>query len=549
MKIKLFIIVLIMSFIYTIPAKATQLPKEMKDYLLSQKKVPTIRFDSIVVYNNDVMYLPILPAYPEKVDKLEIVKTYPKNQGMDSLPDLVLFNNNYSMLKIIRKDSNTLTVKNIPDLPTEVKTGTIPQDIMVPRGLVLPENLAGILGDVQIPLIGSAKSATFVTTRKSAPLPSGKRIVDTKKYNVPPSLKNKLFFVNNFQTEYLQVFSSTVSEPLYSLKTSGVMKDVKPVLDGKFLLAATKDKKNIDVVDIDNEYVAKHIDLTALPSEIAVDDKNGKAYVASISDESLFVIDLETMTMKEKIQLIGAPQRLSISDDGKKIAYLDLKTSNIYVLDIENEYANKLLTNYPNTTKLILENNVLYLISRTTPKLRIVSFDLLQDNVVTKTKKDKKKEKQKKEEDKEADAEIATSDIYNSLEFDDVPSDDEKEELKGDQLLQNVQTYSTSIKDINIGKKPVDMYKYNGNIFVLCAGDNTVYRYNIESGSLKNDKLPVDGFSKAFSPIPNSNLAVITNMADLKYVVYDMDREKSIETMPISEYINTIIILERKDGQ
>ena len=549
MKIKLSILALIVAFIFAVPVEATQLPKEMKEYLLSQKKVPTIRFDSIIVYSNDVMYLPVLPAYPEKVDKVKIVKTYPNNQSMDSLPDVVVFNNNYSLLKIIRKDANTLTVRNIPELPTEVKTGTIPQDIMVPRGLVLPENLAGILGDVQIPLVGSAKTATFVSTRKTAPLPSGKRVVDNKKYNVPSSLKNKLFFVNNFQTEFLQVFSSTVTEPLYSLKTSGVMKDVKPVLNGKFLLAATKDKKNIDVIDITNEYVAKHIDLTALPSEIAVDDARGKAYVASVSDESLFVIDLATMTMKEKIQLIGAPQRLSISDDGKKIAYLDLKTSNIYVLDLENDYANKLITNYPNTTKLILENNILYLISRTTPKLRIVTFDLLQDNEKTKIKKDKKKEKQKKEEDKAADAEIATNDIYSMIEFDDSLTEDEKEELVGDQLLQSAKTYSTSIKDINIGKKPVDMYEKNGNIYVLCAGDNTVYRYNIASGDLKSDKLPVDGFSKAFSPVPNSNLAVITNMADLKYVVYDMDKEKSVQTLPISEYINTIIILERKDGQ
>lgn len=548
MKIKLLILSVIMLFVGTIQAEATQLPKEIKTYLLAQKKVPTVRFDGIIVYNSDTMYIPVFPAYPEKVDELKIVKTYPKKQSMDALPDLVVFNNNYSLLKIIRTDSNTLTVRNIPDLPVEVKTGTLPQDIMVPRGLVLPETYAGILGDVQIPLVGSAKSATFVTARKTAPLPSGKRIADTKKYNVPNSLKDKLFFVNNFQTEYLQVFSSTVSEPLYSLKTSGVMKDVKPVLNGKFLLAATKDKKNIDVIDVENEYVAKHIDLTALPSEIAVDDKRGKAYVTSISDESLFVIDLTSMTMKEKIQLVGAPQHLAISDDGNQIAYLDLKTSNIYILDLENDYANKLITNYPNTTKLILENNVLYLISRTTPKLRVVSFDLLQDTKITKTKKDKKREKQKKEEDKKDDAEISTSDIYTSFDVDDGSDEDGQNEKEGE-LLPNVKTYSTSIKDVNIGKKPLDMYEYNDNIFVLCAGDNTVYIYNLASGNVKSDKLPVDGFSKAFSPVPNSNLAVITNMADLKYIVYDMEKEKSIQTLPISEYINTIIILERNHGQ
>ncbi len=272
MKIKSFIITFIILALSALNANAVQLPKDLKEFLQNQKKVPTVRYDGVIIYNNDVMYIPVLPAYPQQPETIKIVRTYPQNQSMDALPDMVLFNNNIALLKVIRTGSDILTIRSIPDLPVEVKTGSIPQDLVVPRGLILPEMYAGILGDVQIPLLGSAKSAAFVTNRKSAPLPSGKRVVDTKKFNVPFELKNKLFFVNNFQTEYLEVFSSTVSEPLYSLKTSGVMKDVKPVLNGKFLLAATKDKKNIDVIDVENEYVAKHIDLSANPSEIAVDD-------------------------------------------------------------------------------------------------------------------------------------------------------------------------------------------------------------------------------------------------------------------------------------
>ncbi len=543
MKIKSFIISLIILLFGTMQAEAAQLPKEVKDFLLSQKKVPSVRVDGIAVYNNDVMYLPVYPAYSEKVDTLKIVKTYPANQTMDSLPDMVLFNNNISLLKVYRVDSNTLTVRNIPDLPVELKTGSLPQDIMVPRGLVLPENLAGILGDVQIPLVGSAKTSTFVSTKKRAPLPTGKRIADTSQYkNINAGMKNKLFFVNNFQTEYLQVYSSTVSEPLYSLKTSGVMKDVKPALNGKYLLAATKGKKNIDVIDIENEYVSKNIDLTAVPSEIVVDDLRGKAYVASIEDESLFVIDLASMSIKEKIQLVGAPQKLSVSSDGNKIAYSDLKTSNIYILDLENEYENKLITNYPNVSKLILDGNVIFLIARTAPALRIVSFDILQDNEVTKTKKDKKRKNQEKESAKNQRTDESTSDIYYSFDFDDMEDD-----VKEGELLANAKTYSTSIKDVAVGAKPVDMVLYNNSVYVLCAGNNTVYHYNKSENSVSNVKLPVDGFSKAFTPVPNSNLAVVTNMSDLKYVVFDMEKEKALQTLPINDYINTINILERNN--
>ena len=91
----------------------------------------------------------------------------------------------------------------------------------------------------------------------------------------------------------------------------------------------------------------------------------------------------------------------------------------------------------------------------------------------------------------------------------------------------------------------IDIFERNNNIYVLCAGDNTVYTYNVSNDNLKVNKLPVDGFSKSFAPVPNSNLAVITNMMDLKYVVYDMEKDAPVQTLPINEHINMITILDR----
>lgn len=539
MKIKSIIIILLMLLFTSVQADATPLPKEVKDFLVVQKKIPKIRFDGIVVYNDNVMYIPVFPAYPESVETLQIKETYPKNLTMDQLPDMVVFNNNLGLLKIVRVNANVLTVRDIPEWPVEIKTGLLPQDIMVPRGLVLPESLVTIIGDVQIPLIGSAKSSGFITNRKSAPLPSGERVADTKRVAVPKSLNNKLFFVNNFQTEYLQVFSPSVSEPLYSLKTSGIMKDIKPIENSNLLLAATANKKNIDVIDVNNEYVAKRIDLTALPTEIAVDENNKKAYIASIKDESLSVVDLDSMTVKEKIQLVGSPQRLSISDDGTQIAYEDMKTSAIYVLDIENGYENKLITTYPNTSKLILKNNVIYAIARTQPKLRIIDFDLIQDNKISKTKKQKAKEQEQKKYEEENIEEMTDSIALIEEEDTDVV----------EELIGNTKMYVTSISDLAIGKKPVDMYFRDGKIYILCAGDNSVYVYDTVLGELRNSSLGVSGFAKSFTPVPGSNLAVVTNMGDLKYVVYDMDKEKPLQVQPVNDYINMITILERNNEQ
>ena len=537
MKIKLLIISIFILIANALTVNASELPKEIKDYLFEQKVVPTVRFDSLVIYNKKTMYLPVYPAYPQEVEEISIAKSFPENSTMDKLPDWVVFNNNFALIKLVKTGDDVLTVRNVEEWPYEIKSGLIPQDIMVPKGLVLPDTLAGIIGDVHIPLMGSAKASAF-RTKKNLPLPNGERALTYKTENVPADLKNKMFYVNNFQKEYLQIFSSTIAEPLYSLKTSGVVKDIKPAKNGQLLLAATKDKKNIDVIDVKNECIIKYIDLASLPSEIVVDDANKKAYVASIEDESLSIIDLETMTMKEKIQLIGAPQRLTLNEKGTLLAYTDMKTSNIFILSLNENYENKLVTNYPNTTKIILDDEVMYLIARTQPQIRVVNFDLNQNNKITKSKKQKKKEELDKQEAEKS------NDTFSS----DVVSDFSEMTTKtaDEDLIKDTMTYSTSIKDIEAGIKPIDMYKRGDTIFLLCAGDNIIFTFDTKTNELQGENLMVDGFPKAFTPVPNSNLAIITNMSDLKYVVYDMDKQQAIQTLPINDYINMITVLERK---
>ena len=121
MKIKAIIISLLILFTGAIQAYAGQLPRDMKNYLLQQKHIPSVRYDGIVVYSKDLMYLPVLPAYPQKVDNIQITRTIPANQSMDSFPDVVVFNNNYTLLKMYRTGEDSLTVKYIPELPEVVK--------------------------------------------------------------------------------------------------------------------------------------------------------------------------------------------------------------------------------------------------------------------------------------------------------------------------------------------------------------------------------------------------------------------------------------------
>ncbi len=536
MRLKSFITIISMSIMLMSSAFATQLPKEVKDFVINQKDVPSVRFDGLINYSDGTIYIPVIPVDVEQVNKLEIKSTYPKNTPFAKKPDIVIFNNNYSLLKVAKNKDGFLTVAKIDDVPFELRTGLIPQDMLVPSGLVFPANLRCVLGNVQIPVLNEY-SVAEAERKAGVPLPTGKK-VNNKKVNVNSEIKNKLFFVNNFQSPYLMVFSPNVSEPLFELKTSDVIKDVKPAMGGKYVLVASANLKNVDVIDVKNEYVARKIDLTDVPSEIVVDDIHAKAYVASLKSNVISVIDMNTMTMKEKIQLIGAPQKMVLTEDGQNLIYVDKISSAIYIMGLtDGNYQNRYIANIPNLTKMLVKDNVIYLISRTQPEVVAITYDLNSNYDVVKTKAQKKAEKEAAKQAEKDNEEV------NGL----VSGFDPDVASKRAQfdLSEKPVSYATSTVTLPTGNKPIDMVLYNGKLFVLSAEKNAIYTYKISpslqaAGTISTQ---LSGFSTNISQA--GGIALVMNMTDHHYSVVDLNKEKVINVIPINKAVNSVTVTER----
>lgn len=537
MRFKSLVFVFFMTIMLSLSAFATQLPKEIRDFVVTQPEVPSIRFDGLINYSDGTIYLPVIPSNKVSVDKLEIKATYPKNTPFSKKPDVVIFNNNYSLLKIVKNKDGMLTVPQISEVPIELRTGLIPQDILVPSGLVFPANLRCVLGNVQIPVLNEY-SVAEAENRAAIPLPTGKKIA-VKKTNVSNEIKNKLFFVNNYQSPYLMVFSPNVSEPLFELKTTGVIKDVKPALGGKYMLVASAALKNIDVIDVKNEYVAKKIDLTDIPTEIAVDDVHHKAYVACGHSNVLSVVDLDTMTMKEKVQLIGSPQKMVLTPDGQHLIYADKMNSSIYIMALDGNYENKFIANIPNLTKMLVKDNVIYIISRTQPEIVAITYDVSAHYEVVKSKAQKKAEKEAAKLEQKQKEE--TEDIVSGFD-----PDIESRQAQFD-LSDTPVSYATSTVSLPTGNKPIDMLIHANKLYVLSAETNTVYTYSISPSLQAIGTIPtqLNGFSTSITKAGNTGIAIIMNMTDHRYSVMDLDKEKVIQLVPINKPVNSVTVTER----
>ena len=97
---------------------------------------------------------------------------------------MVILNNNYSLLKVINTNGKK-TVINMLNSPDEIQSGLLPQDILLPKGLVIPETLKGIIGNIDVSVVQDTGLKINNSRNKG------------KKYTIPiAQLNNKTFYIS-----------------------------------------------------------------------------------------------------------------------------------------------------------------------------------------------------------------------------------------------------------------------------------------------------------------------------------------------------------------
>lgn len=522
-------------------AEAVMLPHSMRVYLFNNVAGTSVRFDGLVNLPNGTMYVPIIPAIEKKVDKLEVVYTYPAGKNICNEPEIVVFNNNYALLKII-KDGKKCTLTKYSELPDVVKTGVLPQDLLVPNGFYVYENMRGLLGNLEIPVVETKMEATANVEKPQPKVAQSKspakKVVKNRKRVLktvmPHELDNKMYLITNFDSNYLKVFLPGRPEPIYGLKLKGILKDVAVTPDKKYLLAAVFGKNQLDVADVRNEQIAKSIDLNAQPSEIVTDNLNNKAYVLSYEGKSIYAINLDTMSITEKVSLDASPYRMTLAPNGTELAYADRNSDMVYVLKIDEEYKNIPVTKCQNIAKMVFDdNNHLYILSRTKNELLVNQYNLDKPYVTGEEDEDQGVVLQKKLAANTRKLLGGVAVLQQNAESTD---------------SQEIEPETATVKEISLktGAKPTEMLLYKDKLLVLCSGENAVSV--LDTGSLKyteDIKLPFKGFPRKITQIDNSNLALITDADSKKYAILNMDTNKIVGVYPIDIPVHSITIIDK----
>ena len=365
----------VMALVYcfsAIGAYATKLPPYIVHSIKADLPKASIRFDGLVTLPDGTVYLPVLPSNPKKNPTGKVVTTYPANKKLSQLPEVVVFDSNFALLKVIKNAKGQITVTDTKNIPFIVKTGLFPQDMLVPPGLIIPEDMKIMMGDLVINVADSRindilKETTIVDKTNTQ---------KTTKIIPVAEMNDKTLLVTTLDSKMVNVIPSDSLVPKYTLRMENLPKFVQPVGHDKYLLVAAAGKTYVEVADIDQEVIAKKIDLSYQPAEIVVTQDKSRAYIAVLDSQAIFVIDLKNMALLEKIKVKGYPKNIALSDDESALVYSDRNNGDIYTLALDESYLNKYVFNASNVSKLALRGNNVYLLSRTTNELQVVDNDL-----------------------------------------------------------------------------------------------------------------------------------------------------------------------------
>lgn len=351
---------------------AAKIPDEVKAYIKEEIPQADIRFDGVITFPSNTIYLPLYPSLFSDIKTLKIKETYPANKTLKQEPDIIIFNNDFVMMKVLSDGQGHRTVLHQTKPPLQVRTGLLPQDMLVPSGLIIPENIKGIIGNLKI----DTKNEDIIKVEnKDAYEDFLTKTEPASPQAVVSQLKNKILYVTTNYSKNIQVIEPGKASPEYSLSQKSIPVDVKAVDNGRFLLVSTYERPFLDVISVADSRFIKQISLSSNPEQILLDEENNKAYVTSPTASTIFVIDLNSMSLVQKIKVNGYCEHLLLADN--KLFYADKLRNEIWAIDLAKDYELKDIGIFPNTSSIAFADNKIFLTSRTKSRVAVIDYDTL----------------------------------------------------------------------------------------------------------------------------------------------------------------------------
>ncbi len=376
---------ILLTFCLILGADASKLPDDVWKYIKTSLPEANQRFDSVITLKNGVMYIPLYPPTSVDVQEIQIEYTYPKGVTLRQKPEVVLFNNGYSLLKVFKDESGNYSLTKQDNLPIKVRLGLMPQDMLTPIGLKMPESLKLTLGNLLIPSKDEASLTRLDDQGKNTNSSEDKR----NEFIGGSEFVGKKTFINPKNSKFLEVYENSSNNPLYELKLSSMPQKIITNSTGNIALVVYWGTKDLDIIDLKDENVIAKIEISHKPSDAVLNKKENVVYVASSDGHEIFIVDLKSAQLAKVVKLDQKPSKLSYCELDNTISFYDEYLSRVFnLVKSTDEYVVHPVGEVKNLSKILSDVANIYAISRTESEIKV--FDKVQAKLINAIETDKK---------------------------------------------------------------------------------------------------------------------------------------------------------------
>lgn len=98
-----------------------------------------------------------------------------------------------------------------------------------------------------------------------------------------------------------------------SIDTAGSPHDVRPTIDGKFVLTVSQTGGELELIDPASDMVIAHVGTGKMPHWIGLTADGAYAYVTNEGDDDVVLVDLATRTVDRQIAVGKAPRKIAVA--------------------------------------------------------------------------------------------------------------------------------------------------------------------------------------------------------------------------------------------
>lgn len=354
-------------------AHATQLPPGVLNYVHQKDTKAQVRFDGVVIFSNGNTYLPVIPQDTAvNPDPMGVVNIIPEKSDY---PDLIQFDNNFFLIKIIQTSSGRLTLPKLATYPIQLKEGLLPQDLVIPNHLFIPDELKIILGELRYsPTLDAASpKVTVAQTIKSADVPKG-----TVKI---PEQNQRILYAYDMDRQVLTSVDVFREKEQSKLSLGCMPASMVTSPDGKYLYAGCLSNNEIVAVDLAANLVKTRVPAGNKPLDLFLLPRVGFLAVSNRYDQVLSLINTKELLPASKdfqVPLPGKPGVI-VGINDHEILVADAFLNKIYHIDLAQREIIRTLTSLPDTSAMWLHTPPqgrmeLWVVSRSQNKVQILDL-------------------------------------------------------------------------------------------------------------------------------------------------------------------------------